>query len=73
MVLQKDGTTYGRVRTTTCGTLVDTANRRLFKLREVLSARFANVPTDQLVARVLDSPEQGELEIVSGRKPDEAA
>lgn len=37
------------------------------------STRFANVPTHQLVARVLERSKQGELEIVSGRKPGAAA
>src|SRR6185436_14352316 len=72
-VLQKDNVPYGRIRATTYGTLVDTANRRLFKLREVLSARYASVPTDQLVARVLSTPEQGQLDVSVRPKSDEAA
>ena len=33
---------YGRVRATTFGTLVDTANRRLLKLRDVLAIRYGS-------------------------------
>ena len=72
-VLQRDNAAYGRVRATTYGTLVDTANRRLFKLRDVLGTRYAHVPTDPLVARVLDSPEQGKLDVTVSSKPGEAA
>lgn len=72
-VLQKDNVPYGRIRATTYGTLVDTANRRLFNLREVLSARYANVPTDKLVGRVLSTPEQAQLDVAVGPKSDQAA
>jgi hypothetical protein len=72
-VLQRDNVPYGRVRATTYGTLVDTANRRLFKLREVLSARYVNVPTDKLVARVLEAPEQRQLDVTVGAKSGKAA
>lgn len=54
---------YGRVRATTFGTLVDTANRRLLKLRDVLAARYGNVTTDVLLNRVLSQPDQGNMEI----------
>jgi hypothetical protein len=40
---------YGRVRATTFGTLVDTANRRLLKLRDVLATRYGTIPTDHLL------------------------
>jgi hypothetical protein len=74
MILQRpDGTRYGRVRPTTYSALVDTAHRRLFKLREVLSARYENVPTDKLLARVLSTPEQGQLDVAIRSKSDEAA
>lgn len=43
---------YGRVRATTFGTLVDTANRRLLKLRDVLAVRYGNQSTDGLLERV---------------------
>lgn len=72
-VLQKNNAPYGRIRATTYAILVDTANRRLFKLREMLSARYANVPTDQLVARVLSTPEQGQLDVAVRPKSDGAA
>lgn len=43
---------YGRVRATTFGTLVDTANRRLLKLRDTLAVRYEGIPTDGLLSRV---------------------
>jgi hypothetical protein len=53
--------TYGRVRATTFGTLVDTANRRLLKLRDALAERYGSVPTDDLLARVFSQPVQRPL------------
>jgi Histidine kinase-, DNA gyrase B-, and HSP90-like ATPase len=52
---------YGRVRATTFGALVDTANARLLKLHKVLAARYGEVPTDSLLSRVLSAPSQGAL------------
>lgn len=49
---------YGRIRATTFSTLVDTANRRLLKLRDMLSVRYGKLPTDSLLDRVLNQPEQ---------------
>lgn len=49
---------YGRVRATTFGTLVDTANRRLLKLRDILASRYGSVSTDDLLDRVFSRPEQ---------------
>ncbi|MBK8068199.1 MAG: ATP-binding protein [Rhodanobacteraceae bacterium] len=49
---------YGRVRATTFGSLVDTANARLLKLRTVLANRYEGVATDQLLDRVLGQPVQ---------------
>ncbi|WP_053090541.1 hypothetical protein, partial [Burkholderia cenocepacia] len=54
---------YGRIRATTFGTLVDTANRRLLKMRDVLAARYGDVSTDGLLNRVFAQPEQGKMEI----------
>lgn len=48
----------GRIRATTFGTLVDTANRRLLKLRDSLSARYGNIPTDDLLGRVFSQQAQ---------------
>ena len=53
---------YGRVRATTFGVLVDTANRRLLKLRDRLSNRYGNMPTDSLLNRVFSQPEQMSIE-----------
>ena len=47
-----DARGYGRVRATTFGALVDTANRRLLKLRDALAERYGNVSTDGLLERV---------------------
>jgi hypothetical protein len=47
---------YGSVRATTFATLVDTANKRLLKLRNLLSARYEGFTTDQLLNRVLQQP-----------------
>ncbi|MCK9194074.1 MAG: ATP-binding protein [Nevskia sp.] len=52
---------YGRVRAATFGSLVDTANARLLKLRSVLAARYAGVATDQLLNRVLSLPVQEDI------------
>jgi hypothetical protein len=56
--LRSESRDYGRVRATTFGTLVDTANRRLLKLRDVLAARYASTSTDALLDRVLSQPSQ---------------
>ncbi len=55
---------YGRVRATTFGALVDTANFRLMRLRKVLEERYDKLPTDQLLARVLSAQEQPSLDLV---------
>lgn len=55
---------YGRVRATTFGALVDTANFRLMRLRHVLEERYDNLPTDRLLARVLSAQEQPSLDLV---------
>lgn len=57
------GGDYGRVRATTFGTLIDTANRRLLKLRDILAERYANIPTDGLLDRVFAQPSQGQIEV----------
>jgi len=56
--LQDGERAYARVRATTFGTLVDTANRRLLKLRDALAERYGAMPTDDLLARVLSLPVQ---------------
>lgn len=52
---------YGRVRAATFGSLVDTANARLLKLRSVLADRYSGSSTDELLTRVLSAPSQQEL------------
>jgi hypothetical protein len=49
---------YGRVRAATFGSLVDTANRRLLKLRTVLADRYGDASTDSLLNRVFSAQEQ---------------
>ncbi|QAU24136.1 ATP-binding protein [Dyella sp. M7H15-1] len=49
---------YGRVRAVTFGSLVDTANARLLKLRTTLADRYGDVSTDSLLARVFSTQEQ---------------
>lgn len=52
---------YGRVRAATFGSLVDTANARLLKLRSVLAERYMGSTTDDLLNRVFAQPAQEEL------------
>lgn len=54
---------YGRVRAATFGSLVDTANARLLKLRTVLADRYSGSSTDELLSRVLSSPTQSGLAV----------
>lgn len=56
---------YGRIRATTFGSLVDTANARLLKLRSVLASRYQDIATDQLLARVLAQPEQAAIPLAN--------
>ena len=53
-----NGRKYGRVRAAAFGTLVDTANARLLKLRNVLADRYSATPTDELLNRVFTQPSQ---------------
>lgn len=54
---------YGRIRAATFGSLVDTANARLLKLRTVLADRYGGSSTDELLNRVFSQPIQDGLEI----------
>jgi hypothetical protein len=56
---------YGQVRATTYGTLVSTANLRLMRLRKTLEDRYDNLTTDTLLAKVLSTQEQGNLDLVA--------
>lgn len=49
---------YGRIRAATFGSLEDTANARLLKLRSVLADRYSASSTDQLLDRVFSQPSQ---------------
>jgi len=57
------GDNYGRVRATTFGALVDTANARLLKLRDTLAARYEGTPTDALLSRVFAGGNQAEMDL----------
>ena len=63
--LRNDTRDYGRVRATTFGNLVDTANRRLLKLRNVLASRYGNIPTGGLLERVFSRPAQETIDFGS--------
>lgn len=54
---------YGRIRAATFGSLVDTANARLMKLRNVLADRYCEFSTDDLLNRVLAKPTQEVINI----------
>ena len=62
-ILRKDkqlgNPAYGRVRAATFGSLVDTANARLLKLRTVLADRYGGSSTDELLNRVLRPTQDG--------------
>lgn len=49
---------YGRIRAATFGSLVDTANARLLKLRTVLVDRYGGFSTDDLLNRVFSRSAQ---------------
>jgi hypothetical protein len=49
---------YGRIRAATFGSLVDTANARLLKLRDVLADRYGSLSTDDLLNRVFSRSAQ---------------
>lgn len=49
---------YGRIRAATFGSLVDTANARLLKLRNVLADRYGRFSTDDLLDRVFSRSAQ---------------
>ena len=63
-----DGREFGRVRATTFAALIDTANRRMMKLRDVLANRYGKIPTDELIERVLGRPMQAELDVLPSIK-----
>lgn len=60
---------FGRIRAVTFGSLVDTANARLLKLRNFLASRYEGIATDQLLNRVLTQPVQADMTF-TGKKPE---
>ena len=63
--LRNEKRDYGRVRATTFGSLVDTANRRLLKLRDVLASRYGSLPLDGLLERIFSNPVQETIDFSS--------
>ena len=61
--LRNDDRDYGRVRATTFAALVDTANRRLLKLRDSLADRYGSISTDSLLEKVFSQSVQEKLSI----------
>lgn len=55
------GADVGKIQITTYGQLVRTAHKRLFRLREHLSARYGEIDGSELMDRVLREPEQFQL------------
>lgn len=62
-IVGDESRSYGQVRATTYGTLVSTANLRLMRLRKTLEDRYDNLTTDTLLAKVLSTQEQGNLDL----------
>ncbi|WP_241669120.1 hypothetical protein [Pseudomonas sp. CFBP13528] len=56
---------YGQVRATTYGASVSTANLRLMRLRKTPEDRYDNLTTDTLLAKILSTQEQGNLDLVT--------
>lgn len=54
---------YGRVRAITFGNLIDTANKRLMKLRTTLTEKYDNLTTDELLEKVFSEAVQGEIQL----------
>lgn len=48
----------GNIKSTTYGQLVMSAEKRLFRLRDLLSERYDDISDNRLLAQVLDEPEQ---------------
>jgi len=53
----------GIIFATTYYSLVETAKKRLFSLRAILSKRYETMDTDSLVVKVLNEPHQSKLEL----------
>jgi len=53
----------GAIFATTYYSLVETAKKRLFNLREVLSKKYESADTDSLISKVLKEPNQEKLDI----------
>lgn len=55
---EQNSPAIGTVTSTTYGLLVKSAERRLFRLRDILNDRYESIPEDKLIKQVLGEPEQ---------------
>jgi len=58
---EQNSPAIGTVTSTTFGLLVKSAERRLFRLRDILKERYDSIPEDNLVKQVLGEPEQTKI------------
>ncbi|EJB8384212.1 hypothetical protein VNPA152081_27280 [Pseudomonas aeruginosa] len=63
--LVENGQEYGFIRATTFDTLIGTANLRLMRLRDMLKERYDELPTNELIAKVLAVQEQTTLDLAA--------
>lgn len=63
--LVENGQEYGFIRATTFDTLIGTANLRLMRLRDILKERYDELPTNELIAKVLAVQEQTTLDLAA--------
>ena len=61
IVKMGDPAQVAKIESCTFGQLVRTANKRLFRLQEVVSARYENIPGLELVNKILGEPVQKRL------------
>jgi hypothetical protein len=60
--IKEDGVVRGKILATTYGQLTRTANQRLFRLRDKIPARYEEVSGAEMMARVMMTPSQSEIE-----------
>jgi hypothetical protein len=61
--IKDDGVLRGRVIATTYGQLTRSANRRLFRLREKIPARYEELTGAEMMSRVMGIPSQRSIDI----------
>lgn len=62
-LIKKKETTSGRVHAVTYGQLVDTANSKLFRLRETLQEHYESMGQESIVEKALKESTQLKLKI----------